>query len=46
MVNKVTSTIARLEQIEMPTQLAHVYYNAYFMKSTYFGIGIMKLSEV
>ena len=45
MVIKVSNEIVRLEQIEMPIQLAHVYYNEYFIKSIYFRIGIMELSK-
>ena len=30
----------------MPTQLAYIYYNACFMKSVCFRIGIIELSEV
>ena len=41
MVDRMKLAIAKLEQTQMPMQLAYVYYNAYLIKDVYFGYGII-----
>ena len=45
MAKKALKVIERLEQIEILTQLAYIYYNICFIKSVYFGTGIIELSK-
>jgi hypothetical protein len=45
MIERVQTAITKLQQTELLSQLAYVYFNTYFTKSIFFGYGIFELIE-